>query len=280
MSINGFTLVDSHVHLLPGRLGEKVRAFFDAGVGSRSPLAYPNNHPEVVSMLSAEGVDAVWSLPYAHKPGVAIGLNEASALTATQFVRSPVQVIGGATVHPGDDEPLEIVTDAVDALGLRVLKLHCSVGNFSVNDVRLAPVMSFAAQRRLPVVIHLGHNVNGRTEEDELPVIGELADQYPDMPLILAHCGHHSARAAMELMDNHPSLYADITPVVTEHPDITAEHVEKFADRILFGSDAPNTALSVTDGVRWLEAMNLDESIFGAVLGGNAMRLTARVLFF
>ena len=278
MSINGFTMVDSHVHLLPGRLGEKVRSFFDVGVSKSSPLAYPNDHPVVVSMLASEGVDAVWSLPYAHKPGVAIGLNEASALTATQFVRSPVQVIGGATVHPGDSDPLAIVTDAVDALGLRVLKLHCSVGNFSVDDPRLEPVMAFAGERRLPVVVHLGHNVNGRTEEDELPAIGELADRHPDMPLILAHCGHHSARAAIELMENHPTLYADVTPVVTEHPDVTAEHLERFADRILFGSDAPNTALSVTDGIRWLESMNLEESVFEAVIGGNALRLTARVL--
>lgn len=270
-------MVDSHVHLLPGRLGEKVRSFFDAGVSRTSPLAYPNDHPVVVAMLADEGVDAVWSLPYAHKPGVAVGLNEASALTTTQFVRSAVQVIGGATVHPADDDPLAIVTDAVDALGLRVLKLHCSVGNFAVDDPRLEPVMAFAAERRLPVVVHLGHNVNGRTEEDELPAIGELADRHPDMPLILAHCGHHSARAAIELMGNHPTLYADVTPVVTEHPDITAEHVEQFADRILFGSDAPNTALSVTDGIRWLQAMNLEESIFEAVIGGNALRLIARV---
>lgn len=278
MGINGFTVVDSHVHLLPGRLGEKVRSFFDAGVSRSSPLAYPNDHPVVVAMLADEGVDVAWSLPYAHKPGVAIGLNEASALTAMQFVRSSVQVIGGATVHPGDDDPLGIVTDAVDALGLRVLKLHCSVGNFSVDDPRLESVMAFAAERRLPVVVHLGHNVNGRTEEDELPAIGELATRHPDMPLILAHCGHHSARAAMDLMEDHPTLYADVTPVVTEHPDITAEHVERFADRILFGSDAPNTALSVTDGIKWLESMNLEESVFEAVIGGNALRLTARVL--
>jgi hypothetical protein len=82
----------------------------------------------------------------------------------------------------------------------------------------------------------------------------------------------------MDLMEDHPTLYADVTPVVTEHPDITAEHVERFADRILFGSDAPNTALSVTDGIKWLESMNLEESVFEAVIGGNALRLTARVL--
>ena len=83
------TVVDSHVHLLPGRLGEKVRAFFDAGVSSTFTLAYPNNHPVVIDTLAREGVDAIWTLPYAHKPGVAEGLNSASAETVAASAGVP-----------------------------------------------------------------------------------------------------------------------------------------------------------------------------------------------
>ena len=278
MAINGITVVDSHVHLLPGRLGEKVRAFFDAGVSPVTPLAYPNDHPVVVSMLIEEGVDAIWTLPYAHKPGVASGLNEASAETVRQFADSPLRITGGATVHPGDDRPVDIVQHAVDELGLRVLKLHCSVGNFAIDDERLSPVFAFASERRLPAVVHLGHNVNGRTEEDELPAIGKIADQYPGMPLILAHCGHHAAPQAIALMDQHPSLFADLTPVVTEHPTITAEHISRHPDRILFGSDCPNTTLSVTQCFQWLQQMNCSPEVMTKVLGATALRLIDEVL--
>jgi predicted TIM-barrel fold metal-dependent hydrolase len=278
MAINGMTVVDSHVHLLPGRLGQKVRAFFDAGVSSTFALAYPNDHPVVIDTLAREGVDAIWTLPYAHKPGVAEGLNSASAETVAQFAQSPVRVIGGLTIHPADENPVEIVRHAVDVLGLRVLKLHCSVGNFAVDDVRLEPVFAFASKRHLPAVVHLGHNVNGRTDAEELPAIGEVADQFPGMPLILAHCGHHAAPEAIELMDSHPSLYADLTPVVTEHPTITAEHIERHSDRILFGSDCPNTTLSVTACIAWLTNMNVPHDVLEKVLGANALRLTAAVL--
>jgi predicted TIM-barrel fold metal-dependent hydrolase len=278
MAINGMTVVDSHVHLLPGRLGQKVRAFFDAGVSSSFTLAYPNDHPVVIDTLAREGVDAIWTLPYAHKAGVAEGLNAASAETVTQFAQSPVRVIGGLTIHPADENPVAIVRQAVDVLGLRVLKLHCSVGNFAVDDVRLEPVFTFASERHLPAVVHLGHNVNGRTDAEELPAIGEIADKFPGMPLILAHCGHHAAPEAIALMDLHPSLHADLTPVVTEHPTITAEHIARHPDRILFGSDCPNTTLSVTACIAWLTNMNVPQDVLQKVLGGNALRLTAAVI--
>jgi predicted TIM-barrel fold metal-dependent hydrolase len=277
MSIQGMTVVDSHVHLLPGRLGEKVRAFFDAGIGSSTPLAYPNDHDFVVTSLHHEGVDSLWTLPYSHKPGVARGLNEAAAETVKQFALSPISVIGGLTVHPGDDDAVSIVSDAVDTLNLRVLKLHCSVGSFSIDDARLRSVFSFANERRLPVVVHLGHNVNGRTEADELPAIAATADSFPDMPMILAHCGHHSAPAALKLMSEHPSLHADLTPVVTEFPEVDAQNLEVLSDRILFGSDSPNTTISVTSCLQWLIDMNLSQKALTSIVGANAIRLITNV---
>lgn len=277
MALRGMTVVDSHVHLLPGRLGEKVRAFFDAGIGTSTPLAYPNDHDAVVNSLHNEGVDEIWTLPYAHKPGVARGLNEAASATVQQFVDAPLSVVGGLTVHPGDDDAVSIVRDAVDNLGLRVLKLHCSVGSFLVTDARLRSVYAWANERRLPVVVHLGHNVNGKTESDELPAIAEIADAFPEMPLILAHCGHHSAPVALRLMLEHPSLFADLTPVVREFPEVDAHHLQLLADRILFGSDAPNTAISVTQCLAWLSEMNLGDSAMTSILGANARRIIANV---
>lgn len=277
MSIQQMTVVDSHVHLLPGRLGEKVRAFFDAGIGTGTPLAYPNDHDFVVNSLHHEGVDVLWTLPYAHKPGVAEGLNQASAQTVQQFADSPLTLVGGLTVHPADDNAVSMVQHAVDELGLRVLKLHCSVGSFSIEDSRLLPVFSFAAERRLPVVVHLGHNVNGRTEAEELPAIARTADLFPRMPLILAHCGHHSAPEALQLMHQHPSLYADLTPVVHEFPEIDSRNLELLHDRILFGTDAPNTAISVTECLNWLLSLELSPLAQRSILGDNAMTLISNV---
>ena len=110
-------IVDAHVHLLPGRLAEKVRAFFAAHMATEhrdhvQPFAYPIDHAAVLTSMAADGVDRVWSFSYAHKPGIAAGLNEAAATTAAAFASGPVEVVGGGTVHPADDDPAALVVDA------------------------------------------------------------------------------------------------------------------------------------------------------------------------
>jgi uncharacterized protein len=122
-------IVDSHVHLLPGRLAIKVRSFFEANI-NRS-LSYPLAHEAILDSLAGVGVREVWSLPYAHKPGVAAGLNEASADVVRTQAGHPVRVLAGATIHPGDRDPVGLLVHAFDVLRLRVLKLHCSVGGMT-----------------------------------------------------------------------------------------------------------------------------------------------------
>jgi len=154
-------VVDSHVHLLPGRLGAKVRTIF-TDVGGYD-LAYPADHAAVCEQLAAEGVAVVWTLPYAHRPGVADSLNRASAATAAADLA--VQVVAGATVHPGDDDPVMVVRRAVEDDGARVLKLHCSVGRFDPLDPALAPVWDYVEETRLPVVVHAGRSLSWHSSQ-------------------------------------------------------------------------------------------------------------------
>ncbi|HEY1278072.1 MAG TPA: amidohydrolase family protein [Acidimicrobiales bacterium] len=268
-------VVDAHTHLLPPRLNAAVRAFFAAR--GATAWAYPNDHAETLAMVAREGVEEVWTLPYAHKPGAAVGLNEASAATVAQFADGPVHVVGGATVHPGDDHPVDIVADAVDHLGLRVLKLHCSVGRYALDDQRLAPVLRFAAERRLPVVVHLGRREDGRTELAELPELDRVADAHPDLVVVLAHCGHHAGPSALDILDRHANVHADLTPVSGDPVAVPAEHVRALADRFLFGSDTPNTPRTVTQNLEHVLSFGLDAAAEAAVLGGNARRLIAAV---
>ena len=271
-------VVDSHVHLLPGRIGEKVRAFFTAGESNGSfSLAYPADHGLVADQLVREGVDEIWCLPYSHKTGVAEGLNESTAAIVRGFSGHRLSVVGGATVHPGDESPAVVVERAVRMHGLRVLKLHCSVGDFAVDDPRLHGAYRTAEEMRMPVVIHLGHAVNGLTEEHEIESIARVCAAHPDLPVVLAHFGHHSARQANRLFADHQNFHADLTPVVTARPDVDGAMLAENAGRILFGTDAPNTAISASAHMEWLRSFGLDDPDLAAILGGNARRLTDAV---
>src|SRR4249919_1526311 len=72
------------------------------------------------------------------------------------------------------EEPIEEATRCLD-LGARGIKLHPRAQRFLLNDERLAPVFSLAAERRVPILIHGGRG---------LPPIADhlrrLHDAYPE----------------------------------------------------------------------------------------------------
>lgn len=264
---------DSHVHLLPPQLGRAVRRFFREHIPG--PLAYPDDHQVVLAALAAVGVTEVWNLPYAHKPGVAASLNAASAHTATAGTTRSLRVVGAATVHPGDEDPAGLVNAAVVRLGLRVLKLHCSVGRFDADDPRLDPVWRVVVARSIPTVIHVGHHVSGETYAEELDALARVAQRFPDAPLIVAHCGHPATGRAVELLARHASVHADLTPRVHDQVAVADEILEAHPERFLFGSDAPNTAVTVERSLARLSSVS--DATRTAILSGNAARLLAAV---
>ncbi len=263
-------IVDAHVHLKPGKLGAAIRSFFEAKINDK--LVYSGSHAEVLDSLATEGVEAVWNLPYAHKPGMAAALNTDMLAISRLFASHRVAVIPGCTVHPGDPDPATDLEAAANA-GARVLKLHCSVGGYEVDDRRLSATLHAAGALGLPVVVHAGHDVSGMTGLDELAPIGRAAEANPDTTLILAHFGHSAAAGAVPFMDRHANLYADLTPVVDSQVDIDDEVLNRFGDRILLGSDAPNTGYRVAKLIERVLAAGLDPTVRKAILGGNALRL-------
>jgi hypothetical protein len=269
-------IVDAHIHLLPGRLAEKVRTFFLEHI--EADLAFPLDHAAVLAILRRSGVSMAWSLPYAHKPGVGAGLNASSAEVAARFAGNPVTVVGGATVHPRDRDSAAIVREAREVYGLKILKLHCSVGNFQVDDPGLEGVWQFVSERRIPVVIHLGHAVSGQTAASELAPLEGLAARFPQARLIIAHCGHRAGAQALDLLEKYPGLYADLTPVVTELVALPASRVNRLATKLLFGSDAPNTALSIEQCLAHIRGFGLEPAAEAAILGGTARRLLREVI--
>jgi predicted TIM-barrel fold metal-dependent hydrolase len=271
-------IVDSHVHLLPDKLARKIRAFFDTYISQDLELAYPLEHKLVLDSLHQAGVDTIWNLPYAHKSGVAAGMNLSSAGIVAEQARGPVAIVGGATVHPQDDDPAAIVAEALGKHGLKVLKLHCSVGNFAPDDPQLDPVWQLVSERRIPVVVHTGHAVSGHTTAAELAPLERVAQRFSSARIIIAHCGHQAGPEALQLVERYPAIYADLTPVVNEPVALPAEKVRLLAHKLLFGSDAPNVALTVPQSVAHLKNYGLDPILEAAILGDNARRLVNEVI--
>jgi uncharacterized protein len=271
-------VVDAHLHLLPPRLAARVRQVFDAHLPGC--LAYDTPDPDaVLTDLEVAGVGTAWVLPYAHAPGVAEWLVPATAAHVGDLraAHPSVDLVLAATVHPGDDDPAAIVREAVVSHGARALKLHCAVGGFPADDPRLDPVWATCAELALPVVLHAGKHAAGVGEARDLREVDDVATRFPDLALVVAHTALPAVDATLRLLDRHPNLHADLTPVVATTPVLSAAQLDRYADRLLFGSDAPNTGVRVGDLLARWRAVGADDATLTAVLGGNARRLVAAV---
>jgi uncharacterized protein len=273
--MNGIT--DSHTHLLPGKLAQKVRQFFLNYLTDNQLLVYPLEHKTVLDALYAVGISTVWSLPYAHKAGVAEGLNASSAETVKEYADHPVKIIGGATVHPFDVDSATIIETAVKTHGLKVLKLHSSVGNFLIDDPLMNPVWETVSAYRMPVIAHIGKAVSGSTFENDLPPLEKVCQQFPNARIIVAHSGYPSADQVFDLMRKHPNLHADLTPAIFYLPEFSKESLLELQDRILFGTDAPNTGILAEKLIAHVQSWQLGESAEAAIFGGNAHRLLSEM---
>jgi uncharacterized protein len=262
-------LVDTHCHIMPDRLALAIRAFFDQHMGW-GRLAYPGVlRDDIVRAEADAGVARYWALPYAHKPGVAGALNEWMAT----HVQPLPHAVAAATFHPADPDLSALVDRAFEGLGLRVAKLHCSVGKFVADDPRLTPLWLAASARGIPIVVHAGHNVDGRTTAAELEPIARVAAQHPTLRLVIAHAGLPAINAALDLLEQFPALHADLTSARQWQYPVPTDRLEALADRLMHGSDCPNTTVTIAEGAAWIRALGLSPRAEAAILAGTAMRL-------
>jgi uncharacterized protein len=261
-------IVDSHVHLLPERLAAKIRRFFvERGA---PPLVYPYEPAAAREALVRAGVSRCWSLPYAHREGVASSLNR---WMAQAFVGDPF-VVPGATVHP-DDDVATVVAEATAGLGLSVFKLHCSVGRFRADDRRLDPLWRSVSKTATPVVLHAGSAHEGTATDEEMDAVAQTAARWPDAVIVIAHFGWPAVARTLEILSRNRSVCADLTPVVADPVSLVRSAIAGFERRILFGSDTPTVAVPIEESIARVLAWRLPPEEEAAVLGGNAVRLLA-----
>lgn len=262
-------LIDAHTHLLPDRLAAAIRNYFNEHIADN--LAYPFEASLARECLRAAGVTACWSLPYAHRAGIASELNR---WMAEAFPLSDPAVIRGATVHPEDDVT-RLLDEALGELGLKLLKLHCAVGDFAADDPHLDPLWKRVSETGYPVVVHAGRSVQGTTAADDLLSLGRVAERWPDARIVVAHCGAPAVGQTLALLRRARSVYADLTPVVRTVVPLTRTDIAGLERKLLFGSDAPNTVVTVEETLSVVRSWALSADDEAAVLGGTAQALAS-----
>ena len=269
-------LIDVHVHFMPRQVMDKVWAYFDAVgplTGAPWPIAYRTEEADRLARLRALGVRAFSSLVYAHKPGMAAWLNA----WAADFAAQHEDVLHTMTLFP---EPgvLGYVTEQLSA-GAQVVKAHLQVGAYDPRDPLLDEVWGVLADAAIPVVTHCGSGPVPGAFTGPVP-FGEVLARHPSLTAVIAHLGTPEYAEFLGLAQRYERVHLDTTMVFTDFTEARAPFPRELLpqlvdlqDRVLLGSDFPNTPYPFAHQIEALQRLDLGEAWLRAVLHDNAARL-------
>lgn len=189
-------------------------------------------------------------------------------LVRQTVARFPKRFVGYVWPNPYDSGSLALVKTGITQWGFRGIKLHPLFHAFLPTDEVVLPIMDEARRLRVPVAIHSGH------PPFSLPwSIGELAELYPDVRIVMLHMGHgHGVyiQAAINTAKRYDNIILE-TSGMPMHTKIK-EAVERVGEnRIVYGSDIPFHHPSVE--LQRIKVANLTEEQLQLVLYQNAASL-------
>ncbi len=264
-------VVDAHVHLFPDGLFEAIWRWFDV---HGWPIRYKLKTPDVIRFALARGVDHIVALHYAHKPGIARGMN----LYMANVVRDEPRVTGMATVMPGEPDARRILEEAF-ASGLRGVKLHCHVQCFAPDSPELAEIYECCVAHDMPLLMHAGREPTSqgyRRDPKALCHVDRTAAvlrAYPELRLAIPHLGADELDGYERLLERHDNLWLDSTMALSgyfEGAERAFRMVEARPDRIMYGTDFPNIPYAWDRELERIRARRWRESLAESVLGGTA----------
>jgi uncharacterized protein len=165
---------------------------------------------------------------------------------------------------------------------VRGLKLHPPLQQFAPNDRLAYPLYEVFAEAKLPVLFHTGHSGIGtgmpggggvRLKYGNPMLIDDVAVDFPDLPIILAHPSFPWQDEAISICLHKPTVYIDLSGW---SPKYFPANLIQYANtllktKVLFGSDYP---LITPD--RWMadfDKIGIKDEVRPLILKENAVRL-------
>jgi len=170
----------------------------------------------------------------------------------------------------------------IAAGGIRGFKLHPPLQQFHPNDPKIYPFYEVINEAKLPVIFHTGHSGIGtgmpggggvRLKYGNPMDIDDVAVDFPDMPIIMAHPSFPWQDEAISICLHKPQVYIDLSgwspkyfsPTLVQYANTLLKH------KVLFGSDYPLIAPD-----RWLadfEKIAIKDEVRPLIMKENALRL-------
>lgn len=170
----------------------------------------------------------------------------------------------------------------VEQYGVRGFKFHPTMQGFFPNDRMAYPLYEVIAEYGLPALFHTGQTGIGagmpggaglRLKYSNPMHLDDVAADFPDMPIILAHPSFPWQEEALAVATHKPNVYIDLSGWSPKYfPAILVQYANSLLKhKMLFGSDFP---LITPD--RWIadfDKLNIKDDVRPLILKENAARL-------
>ena len=277
MNIQDLVAIDTHVHIESEPTGnaaeEAARKYFgNTGISyKRADLAEYYRSRKIGCVVFSVDEKITGRPPVPNEEVAAFAAENSDFMIAFASV-NPMR--GKAAV----DEAKRLIK----AGGIRGFKLHPPLQEFHANDKAAYPFYEVVAEAKLPVIFHTGHSGIGtgmpggggvRLKYGNPMDMDDVAVDFPDMPIILAHPSFPCQDEALSVCMHKPQVYIDLSGWSPKYfsPILIQYANSLLKKKMLFGSDYPMIAPD-----RWMAdfaAINIKDEVRPLILKENAVRL-------
>jgi uncharacterized protein len=285
MNVDELIAIDVHTHAEEpcGTHSDDGYDDFQAAMAKffGAPYTHPPTMEETAAYYRSRKIGAViFPVDAERETGFRRYANEEVAETAAanSDILIPFASIDPAKGKVGAREARRLVRD----FGIRGFKFHPTMQGFYPNDRSAYVLYEAIAESGLPALFHTGQTGVGsgmpggngmRLKYSNPMYIDDVAVDFPDMPIILAHPSFPWQEEALAVAQHKPNVYIDLSgwspkyfpPILVKYANSVLTH------KVLFGSDWP-----VISPDRWLndfEKLDIKPDVRPLILKENAKRL-------
>ncbi len=240
-----------------------------AHIGPHSRYFVPDDNIDgIIGVMDDMGIDK-------------IGINKLEALegdfvagndqTAQAMRKYPDRIIGHACINPNYPDIVEAETlRCFEKLGMRMLKFHAAWHQTEPMHANYRPAVEYCAARRIPLISHLPDYVGS------LPAYVQLAQEYPEMPFIVAHStAPWAVDAIVEQCAHIENMYFDTCGYSKWYSSVERLVNGCGEDRVLYGSDV--AWLNLPHEIGPILFAELSDTAKEKVLGQNMQGILERI---
>jgi predicted TIM-barrel fold metal-dependent hydrolase len=276
LNIERLVAIDTHVHVESRddnhEVDEAARRYFGAGSAPSGPALaeyYRSRNMACIVFSVDERLTGRKQVP-----------NDEVARFAAE--NSDIMIAFASVDPTRGAEAVEEARRLIASGGIRGFKLHPPMQQFHANDRIAYPLYEVLAEARMPAIFHTGHSGIGtgmrggggvRLKYGNPMDIDDVAVDFPDMPIIMAHPSFPWQDEAISVCLHKPQVHIDLSgwspkyfpPTLIQYANTLLKH------KILFGSDFP---LILPD--RWLAdfaKIAIRDEVRPLILKENAVRL-------